>query len=274
MVGTRALILAAALALLMGGCGSEKVTQTPGAEELFAKAKTEYDDGNYLEAIEDFNHVTLQYQGSGFASQAQFYLGECRFQRNEFLLAATEYDILKRNYPASPLVPEAQYKLALSYFNLSPRSYLDQKYTKKAIDEFQTFVEYYPANPHAADADTKIKELNNRLAKKLYDDAKQYERLDYYTAALIYYNDVIERYHDTEYAPLAELDKVELLIGRKRYLEARTELARFFDRYPQSVLKARADRLKESLDKELPGAHQATGDRGPTRDVSNDEARR
>ncbi len=246
--------------LLLGiaGCGSEEAVKPASPEDMFKKAKELYDDGDYLQAIQEFNYITLQFQGSGYASQAQFYLGECRFQRHEYLLAATEYGILKRNYPASPFVPDAQYKLALSYYNLSPRSSLDQKYTKMAIDEFQAFVEYYPRNENVADADAKIRELNSRLARKLYEEARQYERLDYYTAALIYYSDVIERYHDTEYAPLAELDKVDLLINRKRYQEANTELTRFLDRYPNSVLRSRADALKQTLDNEWKPGRQTS----------------
>ena len=253
-----------ALLIMLVGCGSEKVTQSLSAEDMFKQAKTEYDDGDYLDAIENFRHITVQYQGSGFASQAQFYLGESHFKRGEYLLAATEYELLKRNYAASPLVPEAQYKLALSYYHLSPKPALDQKYTRKAIDEFQTFVEYYPSNEHAVDADAKIKELNSRLAKKLYDDARQYVILDYYTSAIIYLNDVIEHYHDTEYAPLAELDKVEILIDRRKYQEANSELNRFYFRYPQSVLKSRADKLKERLEREWKPTSQATGDAGNT----------
>jgi outer membrane protein assembly factor BamD len=71
-------------------------------------------------------------------------------------------------------VPEAQYKLALSYYELSPRAPLDQQYTRKAIDEFQSFVEYYPNNPLVKDAAEKIRELNTRLAKKQYETAKLY----------------------------------------------------------------------------------------------------
>ena len=59
--------------------------------------------------------------------------------------------------PASPLVPLAQYKIGLCYYRLSPQSSLDQVYTSRAIEEFQTFIEYYPKDEHVADAEAKIK---------------------------------------------------------------------------------------------------------------------
>ncbi len=235
------------------------MTETIPVEQRFKEAKALFDDEDYLKAINEFTVITLQNQGSAYADSAQFFLAECRFRRGEYLVAATEYGYLKRSYPASPLVPEAQYKLALSYYDLSPKFSLDQQYTRKAIDEFQSFVDYYPKNEHSSDAADKIMELNTRLAKKEYETARLYETMEYYKSSLFYFDDIIDKYHDTEYAPLAHLGKVEVLILRKRYEEARIALQIFYDRFPNSVLKAQADRLKARIDSELEGSGQVSG---------------
>ena len=260
MVKIRFLLILAGVALVMAGCGSSKEASVTSVEDRFTHAKQLFDKADYLEAMNEFTVVTLQYQGSAYAADAQYYLGECRFMRGEYLLAAFEYSVVKRNYAASKRVPDAQYKLALAYYMLSPKASLDQQYTKKAIDEFQSFVEYYPANEHAADADAKIKELNTRLAKKIYEAARQYAVLEYYKAALFYYDDVIERYHDTEYAPLAFIDKVELLIQRQKYQDAAAEVEKFIGRYPNSVLRSRMDALKQKIDQELKSAKKPSGE--------------
>jgi outer membrane protein assembly factor BamD len=147
----------------------------------------------------------------------------------------------------------------MSYYKMSPPYSLDQQYTRKAIDEFQSFVEYYPTNPLAADATAKIKELDGKLARKLYEAARQYVVLERYTAALRYFDDVIDQYHDTDWAPLAFLDKVEVLINRKKYAEAQANLSRFISRYPNSVLRGRADELQERLSREMKNALPKTG---------------
>jgi outer membrane protein assembly factor BamD len=159
--------------------------------------------------------------------------------------------VLKRNYPASDRVGDAQYKLALCYYDLSPKSSLDQQYTKKAIDEFQTFVEYYPKNPLVPDADEKIRELTNRLAKKQYDTARLYAVMEYYRAALLSYDEVIDKYHDTEYAPLAYEGKVRLLMSRRHYREAKQEIDQFLAHYPNSVLRSRFESLEKTADQEI-----------------------
>jgi outer membrane protein assembly factor BamD len=254
--------VACAAALVLAGCGSGEVTKVMSVEDRFAHAKQLFDNRSYLDAVNEFTVITLQYQGSAFAADAQFYLGECRFAREEYLLAAFEYGVVKRNYPASPRVADAQYKLGVCYYSLSPRSSLDQQYTRRALDELQSFVEYYPAHEKAVDAEAKIKDLTVRLAKKQYDTAKLYRTMEYYRAALFYYDDVIEKYHDTEFAPLSSIDKVELLMGRKRYAEAAAEAKRFLERYPNSVLRGRMESLKKDIDEELMSRQPASASGG------------
>jgi outer membrane protein assembly factor BamD len=232
-------------------CSSSPDIVNPTVEQRFNRAKAVYDDGDYLEAINEFTVITLQYQGSAFAADAQFYLGECRFARGEYILSAFEYSVVRTSYPASPRAPEAQYKMALSYYMQSPKPVLDQQNTRKAIDEFQAFVEYNPAHPLAPDAEAKIKELNDRLAFKAYEAARQYERMEYYRAAMLSYDVVIEKYHDTEYAPLSYLDKADLLVKRLRFREAESTVKEFMTKYPNSVLRSRADGIMDKIRDEL-----------------------
>jgi outer membrane protein assembly factor BamD len=256
-------VVAFVVALVLAGCGGGEVTKVMSVEDRFAHAKMLFDKGNHLEAINEFTVITLQYQGSAFAADAQYYLGECRFAREEFLLAAFEYSVVKRNYPASPRVADAQYKLGVCYYSLSPKPALDQQYTRRALDELQSFVEYYPSHEKAVDADGKIRELTARLAQKQYNTATLYRTMEYFRAALYYYDDVIEKYHDTEYAPLSSIGKVELLMSRKRYADAQTEARRFLERYPNSVLRGRMETLKKDIDEEL-SSHTTTPTPGGT----------
>lgn len=256
----------------MIACSSKETTTTATAEERFAKAKALFDNGDYLDAITEFNIITLQYQGSAVAADAQFYLAECRFKRGEFLLASYEYQTLRRNMPSSPHAEEAMYKLGLCYYNLSPKSKLDQQYTNRAIDELQGFVDYYPKSALVPDAAAKIQELNTKLAKKDYDAAVLYSTMEYPKAAIAYFDNVIEKYHDTEYAPLAYLGKTELLIARKKYRDAKIEITKFIEKFPNSVLRSRADKLNEQIDAELKNVPSASGKESGERRSGSSEA--
>jgi outer membrane protein assembly factor BamD len=167
--------------------------------------------------------------------------------REQYILAAYEYEVLLRTMPTSEYVARARYRRALCYYHLSPESYRDQQYTRKAIDEFQAFLEYHPTDTLAHDAEVKIQELNTKLAKKEYDNGILYMHLESYKAAIVYFDVVTERFHDTPYAEKAQLKKAEAYFLRKRYPEAKAEIERYFAKYPNGEGLAEAERLRESI---------------------------
>lgn len=236
-------IICLILIAIIISCKTSDVEKILSADERFELGLREFSKGNYLEAINEFNIITIQYPASAVSDDAQFYLGECRFMREEYLLASYEYEALKRNMPASPLVPKAQYKIALCYYMLSPKSQLDQTYTLKAIDEFQAFIEYFPNDSLVVDAEGKIKELRERLARKDYETAVLYLNMEYFKAATFYFNKVIELYHDTKYAEMAYVGKIESLLKRKKYDEVISESKIFFKKYPQSNQRKKVESL-------------------------------
>ena len=236
---------------ILSSCGGSDVTYNLTPEEYFERGKMKFDEGSYLEAINDFEVVKIQFMGSGVADDAQYYLAECHFQRGEYLLAAEEYKALKRNMSVSSFIPIAQYKIGLSYYQLSPKSSLDQRFTLQAINEFQTFIEYNPTHELVPDAEAKIKELNSRLAQKLYDTAVLYMKMEYYKAAIRYFSLVIEKYHDTPFAEPALLKKVQALVARKKFDDAKPEIIRFLEKYTHSQFKNEAESLRKEIEKNL-----------------------
>jgi outer membrane protein assembly factor BamD len=216
-------------------------------EEHYNYAFSLFEDEDYLEAQTEFQSILLQYPGSAVNDDAQYYLGMTYFNREQYLLAAYEFSKLIRDIPASEYVTDAQYMLAESYYQLSPPYQLDQAYTKKAIEEFQAFIDYFPLNPKVEEAEQKINELNNKLARKLYSNAVIYEKMNYYKAAIKYYGDVQEIYHDTEYGPLSLYKKIKLEIEKDDIASAKSDINKFLIRYPDHESAKEIQQLEEQL---------------------------
>jgi outer membrane protein assembly factor BamD len=239
--------------LIFWGCGSSNnLLELPPEERLQAAIKM-YDDEDYEEAATEFEAILLQYPGNSVVDDAQYYLGMCKFQRGEYILAAYEFSKLVKNMPASDFLPKAQFMLAESYYELSPNYALDQKYTVKAIDEYQAFIDFFPLNEKVSEAEKKISELNEKLARKEYTIANIYEKMGYYNASIKYYNMVAETYHDTKYAPLALYSKIKMLMDREREDDALTEMKKFIRLYPNDENVAEIVKLKDSLEAKLKG---------------------
>jgi outer membrane protein assembly factor BamD len=235
----------------MIGCSTEEATKQLSAEGRYELGMKAFRNEDYLAAIEEFKVVSLQYQGSTVADSAQFYMAECRFLREEYILAAFEYDILIRTMPSSIFVSRARFKRATCFYMLSPNSILDQNYSRKAIDEYQAFLEYHPTDTLVSSAEQKINELNTKLAQKDFENGMTYMHMEYYKAATYYFDMVLDKYHDTQYAEPAYLKKAEALINRKKYTDAKDALDKFREKYPSSVLKPDADRLISEVDSGL-----------------------
>jgi len=236
--------------LLIGGftgCSSDEAVKQLSAAQQFEIGMKAFRNEDYLDAIDAFKVITLQYQGSRFADAAQFYMGECRFLREEYVLAAYEYDLLIKNMPMSKYVLNAQFRKGTSYYELSPKSYLDQEYTKKAIDAYQAFLEYHPTDSLAAIADTRIRELEHKLAKKDYENGVIYMKMEYYKASTYYFDLVLDKYYDTEYAEPAFFKKIQSLYFRKRYPDAVKELDIFVKKYPTGSFISEVPQLREDI---------------------------
>jgi outer membrane protein assembly factor BamD len=169
------------------------------------------------------------------------------YKRKQFLLGAYEFSKLIKNIPASPFVPDAQFMLAESYYNLSPAFSLDQAYTKKAIEEYQAFIDFFPANPKAEEADRKIKEMNEKLAQKEYQSGLIYERMGYEAAAIKYYGTVVDTYHDTKFAPMALYNKIILEVKKSMTGESLADISVFLSRYTADQKAAEIKNIETTL---------------------------
>ncbi len=235
------------LLLFLFACSGGKDTGNLSPEEHLKYAMSLYNDGDYEEAIKEFQSIILQYAGNPVNDDAQYYLGMSYYKQEQYLLAAYEFSKLIRDIPASPLVPNAQFMLADSYYQLSPPYSLEQSYTKKAIDEFQAFIDYFPLDKRVEEAEKKIKELNEKLAQKEYNSGLIYERMEYYNAAIMYYERVFETYHDSKFAPLALYRKINLLIDKNRTAEALKDIATFLAKYPESEYAGEVKKLQNKI---------------------------
>jgi outer membrane protein assembly factor BamD len=247
----RKILVVIIFSLAVWGCGSSVDTSnfTPSQRQDYAMKL--YSNEDYLDAIQEFQAIILQYPGNAVVDSAQYYLAESRYQRGEYILGAYEFSKLIKTMPASKLLPDAQFMLADCYYELSPDYRLDQQYTKKAIEEFQAFIDFFPTNEKVKEAEKKINELNDKLAHKEYNTANLYNIMGDNESAIIYYTKVVDDYHDTQYAPDALYDEINLLVSIDKNNKALEEIGKFLERYPNNKRADELQKLKTSVEVKL-----------------------
>ena len=111
---------------------------------LFDSGVNAYNSRNYTEAQRSFNDFLKNYPSHNLVSEAQFYLAECHFQRNQFADAALAYDTVIKKYPASSSVPGAYLKQGICFSKLNQKA--------AATARLQDLIKKYPKSPEAARA--------------------------------------------------------------------------------------------------------------------------
>lgn len=238
-------------AALISGCGSSKnPIDTDDPQKAFDIAKKKFDRKEYVDAIDDFSFIKIRFPGTDVSDKVQYYLASSYYWQKEYILAAYEFESFVKNYQLSPLMPDAKYMLGNTYYALSPKFSLDQQFTKEAVNQYLSYIETYPQDKNTADAESKIKELRNKLAYKDYWTAELYMKTDNYKAASLYYQAVYDDYIDSDWADDAMVGQADAFINGRRFEDAKKVLEKFYKLFPNSNLKTKADRLNSRI-KEL-----------------------
>ena len=206
------LVLLVASITLLGCSNSGRIAYTT-PQEAFGKGRALFEDGKYDLAIQYFQGVFSFGRTHQWAPDAQLYLARSYKENGEFLLAANEYERFTKIYRADERLAEANFEWAMTYFEMSPESALDQSDTKRAIEEFELFMDRFPSNDLVNDAQKVIVELRTKLAKKQFDTAKLYERRELFEAAALSFESVFDLYPDTEWAQQALVGAIRSYIA-------------------------------------------------------------
>ncbi|WP_165066538.1 tol-pal system protein YbgF [Desulfovibrio sp. ZJ200] len=116
---------------------------------LFDAGVNAFNARNYTEAQRSFADFLKNYPSHNLVPDAQYYLAECHFQRNQFADAALAYDTVIKKYPKSTHAPGAYLKQGISF------SKLNEGAAAKAC--MQELIKKFPTSPEAARAKTFLK---------------------------------------------------------------------------------------------------------------------
>tara|TARA_S200000501_G_scaffold376888_1_gene433262 strand:+ start:303 stop:1076 length:774 start_codon:yes stop_codon:yes gene_type:complete len=203
------------LLFLFTSCGTYKVSSESSSNKI-DYVKNLIEDEKYSRAIDELNYIMFNDPLSEYSALAQFYIGECYFYLNDFSQSIIEYNkYLTRNDSIEELVKKSQFMLCKCYFNISLEYNKDQSDTYIAIEKLQYFIEKETMRDYIEDIEIMILDLRTKLAKKDFYTAKLYIKLEELDAAIIYYENIVNDYYDTEFvnSALANISLIYCIDG-------------------------------------------------------------
>ncbi len=164
-------------------------------------------------AIEIFTKVVENAPYGKYAPMAQFKIGQTYKKDQNFNGAITEFQKLIDTYPESELVDDAKYEIAYCTYKASLHPRYDQTPTDEAIEQFKEFATQHEDTELSKEADAALRRLREKKAESLYQTAFFYDKQKHYDSALIYYNDIIEKFPNTVSA-IKALSRIKIIEAR------------------------------------------------------------
>ncbi|MFT5754072.1 MAG: outer membrane protein assembly factor BamD [Flavobacterium sp.] len=181
------------IAFAFGSCSEYQ--KALKSDDLAVKTKLAadyYETGKYKKVITLLEQASPSLRGKPNAEKIFYMLSKAYYETGQYYLAGYAFESFASNYPTSEKREEAAFLGAKCFYTKSPRYSLDQTDTYKALEKLQGFIDTYPKSDYMPMANILVKELTDKLEKKAFEIAKQY-------------NSIAEYYRDFN-APIKVLD--------------------------------------------------------------------
>lgn len=193
------------LLVLLAGCRSTPRFQGMEAQQIYEMGMQDLEDEEWDDAIEAFEQLLSTAPGFPRRAEARFSLAQAHYGKEEYILAANEYELFLMRHPMHALAPQASLGVCRSYQALAPIPPRDQEYTRRAETACRQTANEFQGTEVAEEA-ARIREgMTDRLAEKWYLEGRFYQRRNMHPSALIIFQDVVDYYPQTRWAPRAML---------------------------------------------------------------------
>jgi outer membrane protein assembly factor BamD len=252
-------LAAFAMALVLAsspGCSEyNKIMKSTDLDYKYERALGFLDSNKCYGALPILEEVVSLTRGTERAVDAQYNFAKAHRCVGDYYLARYYFKMFAKTFPNDPRSEQAQFESAVCSYLLSPKPSLDQLESEQAIEEFQLFMDRYPASSFRDSSQAMVNELRHKLEIKSFESAYNYYHTENYKSAVIAFENALKEYPDT---PFREQMQWLIVDSYFRYAEMSTErrkLERYNDtieafltfvaRYPESPYMAQARKLHD-----------------------------
>ena len=249
--------LLAVLLLIAGvfSCKSQYEALLDGndVEAKYEAAFNYFNSGKYQKAAALFESLSVLTSGTERDDTVQYYWGLSNYRFKDYYTAETNFSRFLENFPRSPFAESARFFRIDCLYKNTYRYELDQTPTYSAITAISQFIVEYPDNAHIPACNRMLFDLNERLDRKAFENARIYYKMEDYKAARVALKNVLKDDADNMYreeilyytamssykfASLSVPDK-----QKERFLFFIDDYYNFIGEYPESAHRKELDSL-------------------------------
>lgn len=254
------LALACTLAV---SCKSQYETLLEGSdtEAKYKAAFDYYENGKYQKSAALFESLSLVTSGTERDDTVQYYWGLSNYSDRDYVTAETNFTRFITNYPGSPFVESAKYLRIDCLYKATYRYELDQTPSYTALTEMNEYLIDHPTGNNAIVIRRMIEDLEDRIDRKAFENARIYYTMEDYKAARVALRNVLKddaenRYREEIlfYTAMASYKYADMSVEAKkkeRFLVFMDDYLNFIEEYPQSGHRRELDNLYRKLNRNL-----------------------
>jgi outer membrane protein assembly factor BamD len=203
----RLIVIGFFILLVCCGCNALKKTWNAitgkefsgSAQQLAWDGMDAYEDGDYKEAIDQFQQLKDWYPFSKYAILAELKIADSNYHLENYEEAIFAYEEFEKLHPRNEAIPYVIYQIGRCYFDQIDTIDRDQTPARKAYVTFQRLEKQFPNDQYARSGSEHLTTCVRSLVGNEYYIGVFYYKSKHYKAALKRFMTVLSDYPDVGY---------------------------------------------------------------------------
>lgn len=221
----------------VSGCSKSKdpaFRKIDEEEVLYNDAIRNLERGRYESALTKIEDIELEYPSSSNLQEILYLKAKALHASGRYDESNDVIETFLVRFPHSEFAEELLFMKSLNYYERVIDIGRDQRMTFIAYESLKQFLKLYPNSSYSTQAKLKLEYLEAALAGKEMDVGYFYYKKKNYSAALRRFQNVMENYSTTIFAPEALYRTAEILLILRMPKEAKVYAAVLGKNHPDS----------------------------------------
>lgn len=155
-------------------------------------------------ALQIYDEVIASLPCHDLAAKALYSKGNLLWDQREYKRAVESYQMIIKRFPKHELAPESYVTISKIYLEQSAVEFQNPDVLEFAQINMRRFGHDFPKEPRLNEVEKDVLSMKEIYAKGLYDTGMFYERVGKPRASIIYFQNAIKQFPDTQIAVLSK----------------------------------------------------------------------
>jgi outer membrane protein assembly factor BamD len=222
----------------------------PTAEALYEEGTRYLAEKRYTRAIDLLTRLKTEHPFSPLVTDAELKIADAHYLNQQYPEAINAFKEFQSLHPTNENIPFVLYRLGQAHLDQFTATDRDQKNTEIAKGYFENVIQNYPKSPYAVDAREKLGKAVGYLAEHDFNIATFYLQQEKYPAARERFEEIVRKYRGTPVAARSLFFLGESYRKEKNNVKASLAYEALIQHYPESKFVPEAKTYLAQLEKE------------------------